>query len=105
MERQELIQEIQELIENHGSLHCYEGVIGNCMPSRPAHLNLNKISKVVDGVFYDDGVKKGFIQGFHRNYLTVVRYRNADPFDSFSIDYQMLSIKYLTECLNFLRRK
>jgi hypothetical protein len=105
MERQEIIGQIQEIIEKYGYIHCYENIIGNCMPPKPAHLILNKISKVVDGVFYDDGSKKGFMQGFHKNYVTIVRYRNAEPVDCFSLDYQMLPVKYLTECLNFLRRK
>ena len=104
MERETLIEEIQEIITNHGSLHCYEDIIGNCMPPRPAHLNLG-VTKVVDGVFYDDTLKKGFIQGFHLNHVTVVNYRSGKPFDTFSLSYQWLSVKYLTECLNFLRRK
>lgn len=104
MERQELIQEIHELIEKYGSLHCYEGIIGNCMPPRPAHLNLG-VTKVVDGVFYDDTTKNGFIQGFHNNHVTVVNYKNGKPFDTFTLSYEWLSVKYLTECLNLLRRK
>ena len=104
MERTELIEEIQEVIAKHGPLHCYEDIVGNCMPPKPAHLNLG-VTRVVDGVFYEDGTKKGFIQGFHYNHVTVVNYRNAKPFESFTVSYAWLPIKYLTECLNFLRRK
>ena len=104
MERQDLIGAIKEIITKHGSLHCYENIIGNCMSSRPTYLNLGVI-KVIDGVFYDDTMKKGYIQGFHLNYVTVVNYRDNEPFDSFTLSYEWLSVKYLTECLNFLRRK
>lgn len=103
MERQQIIQEIKEVIENHGSIHCYENMIGNCMPPRPSLAN--KISKIVDGVFYDDTLKRGYIQGFHLNHVTVVNYRDNEPFDSFTLSYEWLPVKYLTECLNFLRRK
>jgi hypothetical protein len=104
MERQNIIEEIQQIIQNYGYMHCYEDIIGNCMPPKPNYLNLGT-TKVVDGVFYDDGAKRGFIQGYHMNHVSVVFYKNAKPFDSFSINYDKLSLKYLTECLNFLRRK
>jgi hypothetical protein len=104
MERQEIIHEIQEIILKHGCLHCYEDIIGNCMPPKPAHLNLG-VTRTVDGVFYNDTFKNGYIQGFHLNHVTVVNYKNGKPFDTFILNYEWLSVKYLTECLNFLRRK
>ncbi len=103
MERQEVIEQIQEIIQNYGSIHCYEDIVGNCMPPKPSFLHLGN-TKAVDGVFYDDGIKKGFIQGFHMNHITAVTYKKAQPYDTFSINYDKLSVKYLTECLNFLRR-
>jgi hypothetical protein len=103
MGNQELIEKIQEIIQKYGSIHCYEDIIGNCMPPKPNYLNLGT-TKAVDGVFYDDGVKKGFIQGFHMNHITAVVYKKAQASDTFSISYDKLSVKYLTECLNFLRR-
>jgi len=38
METKNLIKEIQEIIENHGSIHCYEDVIVSCLPSNQNYL-------------------------------------------------------------------
>ncbi len=85
-------------------MHCYEKIVGNCLPPKPNYANLGTI-KSIDGIVYNDGVRTGFIQGYHKNHVTLVVYKNAKPFDSFSINYDRLSLEYLTECLNFLRRK
>lgn len=104
MERTELIEQIQQIITKYGCVHCYENIVGNFMPPKPAHMDLGAV-KVVDGIFYDDTFKNGFIQGFHLNHVTVVNYKNAKPNDTFTLSYAWLPVKYLTECLNFLRRK
>lgn len=103
MEKEVLIQEIQNVIEKYGTLHCYENIVGSCLPI-PSYA-ISNTHKQIQGIPYKNNNKEGFIQGFNRTSIVVCVYRNGDVYDSFHIKYTDLSTYYVNEVLNFLQRK
>jgi hypothetical protein len=103
MEKETLIHEIQNVIENYGPLHCYENIVGSCL-SIPSYA-ISKTHRQIQGIPYKNNNKEGYIQGFNMSSIVVCIYRNGDVYDSFHIKYKDLSTFYLNEVLKFLQRK
>ena len=103
MEKEVLIHEIQNVIENYGTLHCYENIVGSCLPI-PSY-TISKAYKQIQGIPIMYGHKDGYIQGFNKTSIVVCVYENGNVHDSFHIKYIDLSTFYINEVLKFLQRK
>jgi hypothetical protein len=102
MEKNQIIEQIQEVIDNYGSMHCYQDVIGGCIntPTYGNQINGIPFSQKKDYVEYN-----GYLQGFNKLAVVFVIYKNKTSSDSYSIRYQQLSVFILEDILKFLKRK
>lgn len=98
MEKNQIIEQIQDVIDNYGSMHCYQDVVGGCM-------NTPTYNTQVNGVLFSQNEHNGYLQGFNKLAVVFVIYRNRKPYDSYSIRYEQLPLLKLEEVLNFLQRK
>jgi hypothetical protein len=102
MEKNQIIGQIQEVIDNYGSMHCYQDVMGGC-------INTSAYSNQINGIPFSKRQKNiehdGYLQGFNKLSVVFVLYNNKKSYDSYSIRYEELSLFNLEQVLKFLHRK
>jgi hypothetical protein len=102
MEKNQIIEQIQGVIDNYGSMHCYQDVVGGCMNTPTYSSQINGIPFSIQQKNVDHN---GYLQGFGKIATVFVIYKNRKPYDSYSIKYEQLSLFNLEQVLNFLQRK